>query len=144
MQNRGAGFVLEPGHVNTLRPGVRPYHTIIPGFTTRNGDVHMAFGVMGGPMQPQGHLQVLHRVAFGWNPQAALDAPRWRVEGAERVAVEPQMPPEMIASLRGMGHDIHVASARDVSFGGGQVTLRHNDHWIGASDCRRDGHAVGC
>ena len=142
MQNRGAGFVLDEGHANTLRPGVRPYHTIIPGFTTRDGEPHMAFGVMGGPMQPQGHLQVLARVMFGWNPQAALDAPRWRVEGPERVAVEPQMPEQTVAALRRLGHDVHVAPARDVSFGGGQVALRHGEGWIGASDCRRDGQAV--
>lgn len=142
MQNRGAGFVLEEGHPNTLRAGVRPYHTIIPGFTTRQEAPHMAFGVMGGPMQPQGHLQVLARVAFGWNPQAALDAPRWRVEGGMRVAVEPQMPQSTIDALRAMGHNVHVAPARDVSFGGGQITLRHGDAWVGASDCRRDGEAV--
>ena len=142
MQNRGAGFVLEDGHPNTLRPGARPYHTIIPGFTTCNGTAHMAFGVMGGPMQPQGHLQVLSRVTYGWNPQAALDAPRWRVEGAHCVAVEPQMPEQTIAALKSMGHDVQIATASDVSFGGGQVALRHGEGWIGASDCRRDGQAV--
>jgi gamma-glutamyltranspeptidase/glutathione hydrolase len=143
MQNRGAGFVLDEGHVNSLRPGARPYHTIIPGFTTRKGAPHMAFGVMGGPMQPQGHLQVLARVAYGWNPQAALDAPRWRVEGARRVAVEPSMPKATVDALIALGHDVHSAPKADVSFGGGQVAMRLNDQWIAASDFRRDGQAIG-
>ncbi len=142
LQNRGAGFVLDPNHPNAVRGGARPYHTIIPGFTTVDGQPHMAFGVMGGPMQPQGHLQVLARIAHGWNPQAALDAPRWRFEGGLRVAVEPQMPESTIESLRAMGHDITVAPQRDVSFGGGQAAMRHGTGWIGASDCRRDGCAA--
>ncbi|MCH2136198.1 MAG: gamma-glutamyltransferase family protein [Phycisphaerales bacterium] len=142
MQNRGAGFVLEAGHPNTLQAGVRPYHTIIPGFTTRGDQVDMAMGVMGGPMQPQGHLQVLDRIRRGWNPQAALDAPRWRFEGGLRVSVEPQMPDAVVESLRSMGHKVHVAKARDVSFGGGQIAMRHAGAWMGASDCRRDGQAV--
>jgi gamma-glutamyltranspeptidase/glutathione hydrolase len=143
MQNRGAGFVNQAGHPNDIAAGKRPYHTIIPGFTTRNGAAHMSFGVMGGPMQPQGHLQLLSRiVASRWDPQAAMDAPRWRVEGGLRVAVEPDMPRSTIDSLRRLGHDISVAPQRDVSFGGGQAALRVHDCWCGASDGRRDGAAV--
>jgi gamma-glutamyltranspeptidase/glutathione hydrolase len=143
MQNRGAGFVDAPGHPNDLAGGKRPYHTIIPGFTTRDGSPHMAFGVMGGPMQPQGHLQVLSRVvAHGWDPQAAIDAPRWRVEGGRRVCVEPDLPQATIAFLLDRGHTIMVAGQRDVSFGGAQVALRLDDCWCGGSDGRRDGQAV--
>ena len=143
MQNRGAGFANQPGHPNDIDGGKRPYHTIIPGFTTKDGAPHMAFGVMGGPMQPQGHLQVLCRiVSHGWDPQAALDAPRWRVEGPRRVTVEPDLPANSIAYLRNIGHDVVVAPHRDVSFGGGQIAMRVGDNWCGGSDGRRDGQAV--
>jgi gamma-glutamyltranspeptidase/glutathione hydrolase len=142
MQNRGSGFVLEPGHPNNVQGGARPYHTIIPGFTTQDNAVHMAFGVMGGPMQPQGHLQVLGRCVAGWNPQAALDAPRWRVDGGMRVCVEPQLPMATVDALIAMGHEVTCADERSVAFGGGQVVLRQDETWIGASDCRRDGQAL--
>lgn len=143
MQNRGAGFVNRPGHPNDIAGGKRPYHTIIPGFTTKDGAPHMAFGVMGGPMQPQGHLQVLCRiVSHQWDPQAALDAPRWRVEGSRQVSVEPDMPATSIKYLQDLGHDITVAPQRDVSFGGGQVAFRLGDNWCGGSDGRRDGQAL--
>jgi len=144
MQNRGAGFINQPGHPNDLGGGKRPYHTIIPAFTTKDGQAHMAFGVMGGPMQPQGHLQVLSRVvASGWDPQAALDAPRWRVEGGLRVTLEPDMPGSTSDRLKALGHVITVAPRRDVSFGGGQAIARLNQCWCGGSDGRRDGQAVG-
>ncbi len=143
MQNRGAGFVNAPGHPNDLAGGKRPYHTIIPGFTTRDGAPHMAFGVMGGPMQPQGHLQVLSRiVAHGWDPQAAIDAPRWRIEGGRRVCVEPDVSPTTIAFLLDRGHEVEVAGQRDVSFGGAQAALRLDGCWCGGSDGRRDGQAA--
>jgi len=144
MQNRAAGFVDRPGHPNDIAGGKRPYHTIIPAMTTRNEGPHMAFGVMGGPMQPQGHLQVLSRiVASGWDPQAAIDAPRWRLEGGLRVAVEPDLPAPTVQHLRAKGHDIIIAPHRDVSFGGGQAVVRLHESWCGGSDGRRDGLAVG-
>jgi gamma-glutamyltranspeptidase/glutathione hydrolase len=144
MQNRGAGFVDRPGHPNDIAPGKRPYHTIIPAFTTKDGNAHMAFGVMGGPMQPQGHLQVLSRVvASGWDPQAAIDAPRWRVEGGLEVSLEPDTPAATAATLEAMGHVITIAPQRDVGFGGAQAILRLDDCWCGGSDGRRDGQAVG-
>ena len=143
MQNRGAGFINNPGHPNDIASDKRPYHTIIPGFTTKNGTPHMAFGVMGGPMQPQGHLQVLSRVvASHWDPQAAIDAPRWRVEGGLNVAVEPDMPISTCDALKTLGHAVAVAPQRDVSFGGGQAVVRVHDCWCGASDGRRDGAAI--
>ena len=86
LQNRGNGFVLDPGHPNCVGPRKRPYHTIIPGFLTAGGQPLMSFGVMGGHHQPQGHLQVVVRtVDYGQNPQAVLDAPRWHVDERGRL-----------------------------------------------------------
>ena len=90
LQNRGSGFSRSPGHPNALAPGTRPFHTIIPGMLLEDGELLGPFGVMGGPMQPQGHFQVVrHLVDDGDDPQAALDAPRWRVEEDGSVALEP-------------------------------------------------------
>jgi len=145
MQNRGAGFTPERGHPNAPGPGKRPYHTIIPGFITRNGEPVSAFGVMGGPMQPQGHAQVLMRMAdHGQHPQAALDAPRWQVTEGLEVLLEPGFPEGTADELRARGHEVQQASRRTVRFGGGQVIVRMPDGgYCGASDLRRDGQAVG-
>jgi gamma-glutamyltranspeptidase/glutathione hydrolase len=107
LQNRGANFVLAPGHPNQVAPGKRPYHTIIPGFITRNDEAWCSFGVMGGFMQPQGHLQVgLNLVDFELDPQTALDAPRFRWLENNKVALEPAISHETIADLLGRGHEI--------------------------------------
>lgn len=145
LQNRGACFSLEPDHPNALAGGRRPYHTIIPAMVTSQGAAVMAFGVMGGLMQPQGHVQVMSRLAdFGQNPQAALDAPRWRVEKGLKVAIEPGFDPAIYEELRRRGHDLEIAERRTVAFGGGQAILRlANGVYAGASDARRDGGAVG-
>jgi gamma-glutamyltranspeptidase / glutathione hydrolase len=148
LQNRGACFTLAEGHPNRVGPGKRPFHTIIPGMVTRREDVHehpvSAFGVMGGHMQPQGHLQVLSRVALhGQNPQAALDAPRWQFEKGKRVLIEPGFAAETYEELRRRGHDIVIDEARTVKFGGGQMAWRLEEAWCAASDLRRDGQAVG-
>ena len=106
LQNRGAGFSREPGHPNALQPGSRPFHTIIPGMLLEGGELLGPFGVMGGPMQPQGHFQVVSRlVDAGDDPQAALDAPRWRVEEDGSVALEPGLG-ELADDLRARGHRI--------------------------------------
>ena len=104
----------------------------------------MSFGVMGGFMQPQGHAQVVIRIAdYRQNPQAALDAPRWRVDGALALSIEPGFDAGVYARLQEMGHEVTVADARTVAHGGGQVIYRLQDGYFGASDSRRDGQAVG-
>jgi gamma-glutamyltranspeptidase/glutathione hydrolase len=104
----------------------------------------MAFGVMGGFMQPQGHLQVISRIVdFHQNPQAALDASRWQVMGGLRVAIEPGFAPSLYDELRHRGHELEPATHRTVTFGGGQAIYRLEDAYCGASDLRRDGQAVG-
>jgi len=144
LHNRGACFSFTPGHPNAFGGGKRPYHTIIPAFVTRAGAPLMAYGVMGGFMQPQGHLQVLTRLAdFKQNPQAAIDAPRWQVMSGKKVSIEPGFDPELIEELRRRGHDLTLAETRNVSFGGAQAILALEDGYFAASDPRRDGMAVG-
>ncbi|MGI9597742.1 MAG: gamma-glutamyltransferase family protein [Acidimicrobiales bacterium] len=144
MQNRGAGFNLEPDHPNVAAPGKRPRHTIIPGFLTRGSEPVGPFGVMGGEMQPQGHLQVVTgMVDHGLNPQSALDAPRWQVERDGTVMVESQTPAEVIEGLRARGHEVIVAQSR-MSFGRGQIIRRSDDGvYAAGSEPRADGCAVG-
>jgi gamma-glutamyltranspeptidase/glutathione hydrolase len=162
MQNRGACFTLEEGHPNQVAGGKRPYHTIIPGFVTRlqeaapddrreegRGRRHsneplMAFGVMGGFMQPQGHLQVFARlVDFQQNPQAALDAPRWQVTSGLKVTIEPGFEPALYEELKRRGHELTIVETRSVTFGRGQAIYKLEDCYCGASDLRADGQAVG-
>ena len=144
MQNRGACFNLEAGHPNCVGPSKRPYHTIIPGFVTRptatGEEAAMAFGVMGGFMQPQGHVQVITRmVDHAQNPQAALDAPRWQWMRDRSIQLEPGFPAETVRELQSRGHELTIAAERSVAFGRGQVILRMNDGLLGASDLRADG-----
>jgi gamma-glutamyltranspeptidase/glutathione hydrolase len=148
LQNRGACFTLEPGHPNALEGGKRPYHTIIPAMALRNGQLWLSFGVMGGFMQPQGHLQVLtNMVDYGMNPQTALDAPRFRVDerGGITVAIETGVPQNTRKSLAAMGHDVHSETTFSPGFGSGDIIARDYDTGVlcGASDPRKDGCAVG-
>lgn len=145
LQNRGAGFNLIPGHPNELAGGKRPFHTIIPGFLTRRGQPLAAFGVMGGDMQAQGHVQVVSAlVDFGLNPQAALDAPRLRVLPGGRLALEQGFDPEVAATLERLGHPVSAGQPPE-AFGGGQVIWRDpgTGVYIAGSDPRKDGQAVG-
>ena len=144
LQNRGAGFTLEPGHPNVAAPGKRPRHTIIPGFLTRNGQPVGPFGVMGGEMQPQGHLQVVAAmIDHGCNPQAALDAPRWQVGRDHTVRVEQEVPTEIVEGLKRRGHTVRVESDR-TSFGRGQIIQRSPEGvYIAGSEPRADGAAIG-
>lgn len=144
LQNRGACFNLERDHPNCVGPSKRPYHTIIPGFLTRHAEGRevpaMAFGVMGGFMQPQGHVQVVERmVDFAQNPQAALDAPRFQWMHNKSVQLEPGFSQETIDELRRRGHDITIAQTRSITFGRGQAIVAMPDGYMGASDLRGDG-----
>ncbi len=144
LHNRGACFVLDPTHPNCVAPRKRPYHTIIPGFLTKDGAAVGPFGVMGGYMQPQGHVQVLvNQIDYGMNPQASLDAPRWRwIEGLQ-IEVEPGVPGAVIRGLIERGHQVTVQP--EVSgFGRGQIIWRLPDGvYAAGSDPRADGCAVG-
>jgi gamma-glutamyltranspeptidase/glutathione hydrolase len=140
MQNRGADFSLDPGKVNSLEPGKKTYHTIIPGFITKDGSPVGPFGVMGGYMQPQGHVQVVSSmIDFGLSPQAALDAPRWQWISGRKVKVEHAFSPPIAQSLARRGHDIDTALDHG-SFGRGQIILRNADGVLaGATEPRADG-----
>ncbi len=141
LQNRGSGFALTPGHPNRVGPRKRPFHTIIPGFLTRDGAPVLSFGVMGGPMQAQGHVQMVVRIVDdGQNPQAASDAPRWRVIGGRTVAIEEGTSPAVVEDLRGRGHDVEVRTFR--AFGGAQIIQRLATGYCAASDSRKDGLAL--
>ena len=143
MQNRGACFVLREGHPNRFAGGKRPYHTIIPGFVTRGGAPLMAMGLMGGHMQPQGHVQMVVRCfLYGQNPQAASDAPRWQVTPEGRLLLERGMDPAVAAELARRGHDC-VPDSGEINFGGAQAILRTDGAYIAASDHRKDGLAAG-
>lgn len=150
LQNRGALFSLDPAHPNCLEPGKRPYHTIIPALVTRNDELWACYGVMGGFMQPQGHLQVLvNLVDLEMTPQAALDAPRFCLldgEPAGRVAIEADAGQHLIAALQARGHQVVPTSGYErIVFGSGQVIRRDaaSSVLIAGSDPRRDGCAVG-
>ena len=145
LQNRGAGFTLEPGHPNQVGPRKRPFHTIIPGFLMKGGEPLMSFGVMGGAMQAQGHLQmVLRTQVFRQNPQTASDAPRWRVVAGRQVAVEAAVPDHVVAGLEELGHVVARDSTdSDFGFGGAQLIHRMPGGYIAGSDHRKDGAAIG-
>jgi gamma-glutamyltranspeptidase/glutathione hydrolase len=147
LQNRGAGFTMELGLPNTVGPGKRPFHTIIPAFVTRplaggGEEPWLSFGVMGGSIQPQGHAQVLlNLLLFDMDLQDAIDAPRFRHLSERRVALEPPISDEVRAALAAMGHEILPDGT--VSFGGSQAVMRLQHGWAAGSDPRKDGLAVG-
>ncbi|MCU1596768.1 MAG: Gamma-glutamyltransferase [Glaciihabitans sp.] len=144
LQNRGAGFVLKAGHPNEVGGGKRPFHTIIPGFLTRDGAPQLSFGVMGGALQAQAHLQVIVRaIDYAQNPQSVADAPRWFISGGRDLDVEPGFAPEVLEELGRRGHRITQHAPRDYSlFGGAQLIWRTEDGYIAGSDHRKDGQAV--
>ena len=144
LQNRGFGFKLEKGHPNQVGPRKRPYHTIIPGFLTRDGVPVMAFGVMGGMMQPQGHLQMVVRlVDYHQNPQACTDAPRWIVNHDMSISVEERMDGGVKEELARRGHRLVSSDVPMFGFGGAQLIHRLDDGYCAASDHRKDGCAIG-
>ncbi|MBK8527197.1 MAG: gamma-glutamyltransferase family protein [Rubrivivax sp.] len=147
LQNRGHGFTLDPGSDNLVGPGKRPFHTIIPAFLMKDGQPVMSFGVMGGDMQPQGHLQTLVRMLdYRQQPQAACDAPRWRWN-AGIVNNEDGFDPATAQGLRDLGHHVQPFSDSYQDYGAGQFIWRLGDPsvdgYAAASDPRRDGQAAG-
>jgi gamma-glutamyltranspeptidase / glutathione hydrolase len=158
LQDRGAGFTVEPGHPNVYAPGKRPFHTIIPGFVTRDGQPYMAFGVMGGDVQPTGQLQVfLNHILFGMDIQAAGDAARWRHQGSTEpswpatrrmtdggcVSLESGVPEAVRQGLRDRGH--RFCDDQWTHYGGYQAVLwdAANRTFWGATESRVDGQAAG-
>jgi len=153
LQNRGCGFSMDPKSANVVEGGKRPFHTIIPAFLTQKVDGRheavMSFGVMGGDMQPQGHLQsIVRMIDYGQQPQAACDAPRWKVNRDFTVDIESTLDRETVAGLVAMGHQLKSIDDPYMDFGSGQYIWRldRNDPergYVAASDSRRDGLAAG-
>ena len=146
LQDRGSGFNLREGHANVAAPRKLPFHTLIPAFVTRtsNGveEPYMSFGVMGGAMQPQGHVQVLlNHVVFGMDLQQAIDAARFRHNNGVNVSVERQLPADVRAQLTALGHEIREANIG--TFGGAQAIMKLVKGWAAGSDPRKDGMAAG-
>jgi gamma-glutamyltranspeptidase/glutathione hydrolase len=143
MQNRGHGFVLAEGHPNCVAGAKRPYHTIIPAFVTWAGRPLMSFGVMGGHMQPQGHVQMMVRLFdYRQNPQTACDAPRWMVDQNSSIALEPGYRTAVREDLVKRGHRL-VDDVPTYQFGGAQAIYRLDEGYCAASDPRKEGQAVG-
>jgi gamma-glutamyltranspeptidase/glutathione hydrolase len=152
LQNRGVGFSLDRKSANIVAPGKRPFHTIIPAFMTKevNGKTfpQMSFGVMGGDMQPQGHLQtVVRMLSYNQQPQSACDAPRWKVNRDFTLDVESNLNANTVEGLKGLGHQLKSVEDPYMDFGSGQFIWRQsedlNDGYVAASDSRRDGLAAG-
>jgi len=144
LQNRGGGFSLQSGHPNEVAGGKRPFHTIIPGFVTAHGKPVMSFGVMGASMQPQGHVQIMVRLAdYQQNPQAASDGPRWRLDEHSNLMVETGFAPSVLNELAQRGHRILPQPRGSLDFGSGQFIYNIGHGYVAASDHRRDGQAVG-
>ncbi|HWI64565.1 MAG TPA: gamma-glutamyltransferase family protein [Symbiobacteriaceae bacterium] len=143
LHNRGHNFTLDPNHDNRLEPGKKPYHTIIPGFMSKDGKAVGPFGVMGGFMQPQGHLQVvMNTVDFGLNPQQALDAPRWQWLEGKAVEIERSTPEHIVDALARRGHGVRWALGSG-GFGRGEIIWRmENGVLVGATEPRTDGQVA--
>jgi len=152
LHDRGLGFTLEPGLPNTVAPGKRPFHTLIPGFVTKPGvssspdgtgdEPYMSFGLMGGAMQAQGHTQFLiNHIVFGMDVQQAMDAGRFRHNSGVAVIVEPAIPDSVMDQLRALGHEVRLAAIG--SFGGSQAIIKLTKGYVAGSDPRKDGHAAG-
>jgi gamma-glutamyltranspeptidase / glutathione hydrolase len=154
LQDRGELFSMTPGHASVYAPGKRPFHTIIPAFVTKDGKPWLSFGVMGGAMQPQGHVQILvNLIDFGMTLQQAGDVPRVRHDGSSEptdehmsdggeVILEQGYSPDVVKALEARGHKVKVAN--DGDFGGYQAILRNAEGvYFGASESRKDGAAQG-
>ncbi len=144
LQNRGYGFSLKPGHANVVAPGKRPFQTIIPAFVTKDGKPVMSYGLMGGSMQAQGHSQVIVRFTdYEQNPQAAADAPRWRIDNGLSVGIEHGINADVVDELKRRGHNLVQADRWSTDFGRAQLIYKMEDGYLAASERRTDGQAVG-
>lgn len=146
LQNRGAGFVADPHHPNALFPGKRPFHTIIPAMITKDDKPWLCYGVMGGDMQAQGHAQVaINAIDFGMNVQEAIEAPRYRIMGGRRVALERAIAHDVRQQLTALGHVLEPYGDQSISYGGGQAILIDEARGVlqAGSDYRKDGCAIG-
>jgi gamma-glutamyltranspeptidase/glutathione hydrolase len=144
LQNRGFGFSLDADHANCYAPCKRPFHTIIPGMVTVDDRLYMTYGLMGGPMQPQGHVQLLlAHLCHGLSPQQAIDMPRWQHIEGRQVLLEHGIAEPVAAALAERGHKLGLSDCRP--FGGAQAILlgHENGAYLGASDPRKDGCALG-
>ena len=142
LQNRGASFSLDPDHPNRFEPGKRPFHTLVPALARLNDEDWLGFGVMGGYMQPQGHVQVLaNLIDYDMPLQAALDAPRWRYRADESLGVEDRLPTGIAPKLDRRGHDVRVLQPG--LFGGAQAVRNDGDTLSGATEPRKDGQVAG-
>jgi gamma-glutamyltranspeptidase / glutathione hydrolase len=144
MQDRGGGFSLDPKSPNRIEPGKRPFHTLIPAMVFKDGKLFMSFGVMGGAMQPQGHVQVLtNLIDLGMGLQQAIETPRFRYEAGSRVYLEDEMGADVLQKLAGRGHQRRVP--RRNQMGGGQAIMvdPKTGALLGGSDNRKDGMALG-
>ncbi|MGA8332514.1 MAG: gamma-glutamyltransferase family protein, partial [Mycobacterium sp.] len=143
LQNRGTDFSAAQGHPNQVGPHKRPFHTIIPGFLAKDGAPVMSFGVMGGPMQPQGHAQFVGRIVdHGQNPQASCDGPRFRWVQGLQVCCEDGFPTSTLDELQRRGHQLITTDDYN-QFGSCQAIWRLDDGYLAVSDPRRDGQAAG-
>jgi gamma-glutamyltranspeptidase/glutathione hydrolase len=146
LHNRGSGFVADPGHPNVLAPGKRPFHTIIPAMILQDEQPWLCYGVMGGDMQAQGHVQVaLNMIDFQMNVQEAIEAPRYRILGGRQVALERAIPHAVRDALVALGHELAPYGDQSISYGGGQGILIDYARGVlqGGSDYRKDGCAIG-
>lgn len=142
LQNRGSSFSLDEDHPNRLEPGKRPFHTLIPAIANLGEDDWAAFGVMGGYMQPQGHVQVISNlVDYGMSLQEALDEPRWRYREDGSLAVEEHMASGIPTKLARKGHDVRILEG--LQFGGAQIVRNDDGTLSGATDPRKDGLTIG-
>jgi gamma-glutamyltranspeptidase/glutathione hydrolase len=143
LQNRGHSFRLDPDHPNSLLPGKRPMHTIIPGLATKDGNLWSVFGNMGGPMQPQGHFQLLSNlIDHGMNAQETVDHPRHSHDhDSNNLLVEGRVPPSEVNKLRALGHEVEIGESYVVPVGGAQLIRIHED---GTRSCGSDPRKDGC
>jgi gamma-glutamyltranspeptidase/glutathione hydrolase len=142
LHNRGKGFVCDPGHRNCIAPRKRPMHTLVPAMVLKDGEPHMALGVMGAHFQPMGHVYVMTNMFhYGMDPQQAIDSPRVFFDD-DTVLVEDAVPPAVVSGLKALGHAV---AARRMPWGGAQAVLidAENGVLVGASDPRKDGMALG-